>query len=362
MRLHRLVVTAFGPFSDRQEIDFGALSDAGLFLIQGQTGAGKTSVLDAVCFALYGQVPGVRNSARGLRSDHAAPGLPPSVELETTVRGRRLRVTRSPEWHRPKKRGEGLIKENAKVVLEEFEHGAWVALSTRVGEADDVIGTLLGMTAAQFCQVAMLPQGAFAGFLRADAKGRRELLERLFSAEVFTAVENWLGERRRDTGREADALRAGAASLAGRVAEAAGEPSPHESVALVPAPRPGSGSGSGEAPFTAQETLETVEALPAWARALGVEHTDLLALQEDLLSDASDLAVTARQALEQARDLEGLQQRHAEAVRRRDDLAERAEERADLASRLDAAARADRVVRLVREADSRRRQAERARA
>ncbi|RFU42579.1 SMC family ATPase, partial [Actinomadura logoneensis] len=228
MRLHRLVVTAFGPFSDRQEIDFGALSDAGLFLIQGQTGAGKTSVLDAVCFALYGQVPGVRNSARGLRSDHAAPGLAPSVQLETTVRGRRLRVTRSPEWHRPKKRGEGLTKENAKVVLEEYEHGGWVALSTRVGEADDVIGGLLGMTAAQFCQVAMLPQGAFAGFLRADAKGRRELLERLFAAEIFTAVENWLGERRRETGRAADGLRAAAGSIAGRIAEAAGEPSPHE--------------------------------------------------------------------------------------------------------------------------------------
>ncbi|MEV5576487.1 SMC family ATPase [Spirillospora sp. NPDC052269] len=358
MRLHRLVVTAFGPFSDRQEIDFGALSDAGLFLIQGQTGAGKTSVLDAVCFALYGQVPGVRNSARGLRSDHAAPELGPSVQLETTVRGRRLRVTRSPEWYRPKKRGEGLTKENAKVVLEELERGEWVALSTRVGEADDVIGSLLGMTAAQFCQVAMLPQGAFAGFLRADAKGRRELLERLFSAEVFTAVENWLGERRRDTGREADGLRAGAASIAGRIAEAAGEPSPHESVALVPAPR--SGAGSADVPFTAQETLETVEALPAWARALGVEHTDLLGLQQELLSDASDAAVVARQALDEARELAERQRRHAEAVRRRDALAERAEERADLAARLDAAARADRVVRLVREAGGRRRQAERA--
>ncbi|WP_026413467.1 AAA family ATPase [Actinomadura oligospora] len=363
MRLHRLVVTAFGPFSDRQEIDFGALSDAGLFLIQGQTGAGKTSVLDAVCFALYGQVPGVRNSARGLRSDHAAPDLGPSVQLETTVRGRRLRVTRSPEWHRPKKRGEGLTKENAKVVLEEFERGEWVALSTRVGEADDVIGALLGMTAAQFCQVAMLPQGAFAGFLRADAKGRRELLERLFSAEVFTAVENWLGERRRDTGREAEALRAGAASIAGRIAEAAGEPSPHESVALVPAPRSGSGSGpSGDVPFTAQESLETVEALPAWARALGVEHADLRRLQEELLSDASDVAVAARQALDEARELAERQRRHAEAVRRRDALAERAEERAALAARLDAASRADRVVRLVREADGRLRQAERARA
>lgn len=96
MRLHRLRITAFGPFSGTEEIDFDALSDAGLFLVQGRTGAGKTSILDAVCFALYGQVPGARNAAKGLRSDHAAPGTGPSVVLETTIRGRRLRITGRP--------------------------------------------------------------------------------------------------------------------------------------------------------------------------------------------------------------------------------------------------------------------------
>ncbi|CAO0833140.1 Rad50/SbcC-type AAA domain-containing protein OS=Streptomyces microflavus OX=1919 GN=Smic_06380 PE=4 SV=1 [Streptomyces microflavus] len=91
MRLHRLTLTAFGPFGTTQEVDFDALSSAGLFLLHGPTGAGKTSVLDAVCFALYGAVPGARQSPGAtLRSDHAPAGLPTEVQLELTVGGRRL--------------------------------------------------------------------------------------------------------------------------------------------------------------------------------------------------------------------------------------------------------------------------------
>ncbi|WP_131762168.1 AAA family ATPase, partial [Actinomadura fibrosa] len=213
MRLHRLELTAFGPFSATEEIDFDALSDAGLFLIQGRTGAGKTSVLDAVCFALYGQVPGARNAVKGLRSDHAPPTLAPRVVLETTVRGRRLRITRSPAWERPKLRGSGTTVEHAKVVLEEHERGEWVGLTTRLDEAGDLVSRLLGMNATQFCQVALLPQGEFAGFLRAGADERRKVLERLFATEVFTQVEKWLAERRAATGRAAAEPAAAAASL-----------------------------------------------------------------------------------------------------------------------------------------------------
>ncbi len=113
MRLHRLEVTAFGPFADTVSVDFDQLSDAGLFLLSGATGAGKTSVLDAVCFALYGDVPGDRGSARRLRCDQAAPGVAPRVELEVTLAGRRFRLERSPAWERPKKRGTGLTTEQA---------------------------------------------------------------------------------------------------------------------------------------------------------------------------------------------------------------------------------------------------------
>ncbi|WUI02298.1 SMC family ATPase [Spirillospora sp. NBC_00431] len=357
MRLHRLEISAFGPFAGTEEIDFDALSDAGLFLIQGRTGAGKTSVLDAVCFALYGQVPGVRNAVKGLRSDHAAPGAAPRVVLETTIRGRRLRVARSPAWERPKLRGSGTTTEHAKVVLEEFGHGAWTGLTTRLDEAGDLVSRLLGMTAVQFCQVALLPQGEFAGFLRAGADERRRVLERLFAAEVFTQVEKWLAERRAATGREAAELAAAASSIADRIAETTGAEPPHaepprEAAPVVPAPRrgePGAGP-SGE-----------VEALAAWAAELAGGHEDVRAAAGELRAEVAATLETARAALDDAKALADRRRRHAEAVARRDALRERAEDKSRMASRLDAAARADRVVPLVRAVEARHHEARRTR-
>src|SRR5687768_5706036 len=120
MRFHRLTITAFGPYADTQTIDFDELNEAGIFLLTGPTGAGKTSILDAICFALYGVVPGVRE-VKTLRSHHAAPGVAPEVVLEATIGDQRYRVRRSPEWQRPKKRGEGFTKENACATLTVIE-------------------------------------------------------------------------------------------------------------------------------------------------------------------------------------------------------------------------------------------------
>jgi exonuclease SbcC len=335
VRLHRLEIAAFGPFSGTEVIDFDALSDAGLFLVQGRTGAGKTSVLDAVCFALYGQVPGVRNAVKGLRSDHAPPGAGPRVVLETTIRGRRLRITRSPAWERPKLRGSGTTTEHAKVILEECEHGAWTGLTTRLDEAGDLVSRLLGMNAVQFCQVALLPQGEFAGFLRAGADERRRVLERLFAAEVFAQVEKWLADRRAATGREAAELGAAAAAEAARIAEAAGAAPPRGERPAVPRPRRGE---------PAAEPLAEVDVLPAWAAELAAGHADVRAAVERLRDEAAAALRAARAALEDGEDLARRRRAHAEALARRDALAEHAGERSRTASRLDAAARADRVV------------------
>ena len=235
MRLHRLEVAAFGPFSGTEEIDFDALSDAGLFLIQGRTGAGKTSILDAVCFALYGQVPGVRNAVKGLRSDHAAPGAGPRVVLETTIRGRRLRVTRSPAWERPKLRGSGTTTEHAKVILEEFERGGWTGLTTRLDEAGDLISRLLGMNAAQFCQVALLPQGEFATFLRAGDDQRRELLSKLFGTRLYDRITDELDGRRAEAVKDIEAAQVDVRACVAAAAEAAGLPT-EDAVALRDVP------------------------------------------------------------------------------------------------------------------------------
>ncbi|HSO64111.1 MAG TPA: SMC family ATPase, partial [Ornithinibacter sp.] len=222
MRVHRLEIEAFGPFAQRVVVDVDALSADGLFLIHGPTGSGKTSLLDAICFALYADVPGFR-SRRGLRSDHASPDAVPRVTLELTAGTRRLRLTRSPEFHRPKRRGTGLSKVQAGVTLEERTGGRWVALSTRHDEVADVVKDALGMGMAQFAKVVLLPQGEFAAFLRATPEDRREVLERLFDITGFSDVEAWLAETRRTAGADLDGARTTLAAVLARLEDVLAE-------------------------------------------------------------------------------------------------------------------------------------------
>src|SRR5215217_6911216 len=129
MRLHRLEMTAFGPYAGTEVLDFETLNEAGLFLLTGPTGAGKTTILDAVCFALYGVVPGERGT-RALRSDHAPAQRRPEVLLEATIGDRRYR-----EWRRPKRRGVGETRENACASLLEISaDGRERLLTSRIAE------------------------------------------------------------------------------------------------------------------------------------------------------------------------------------------------------------------------------------
>ncbi len=227
MRVHALEITAFGPFADTVRIDVDALSAQGLFLLTGPTGAGKTSVLDAICFGLYGRVPGARQQADRLRSDHAEPAAVPRVRLEVTLGGRRLRIVRSPRWQRPSARARaGQVAVQATVTVQERPPGGaeadgWVTLTTRIDEAQLLVDELLGMTLQQFTQVAMLPQGAFQDFLRSGTDERRVLLERLFGTARFRDVERWLVDRRQRLRVEAEAAEQAARSIADQVRGAA---------------------------------------------------------------------------------------------------------------------------------------------
>ncbi|GAA1860615.1 SMC family ATPase [Paeniglutamicibacter psychrophenolicus] len=222
MRVHSLELQAFGPFAKRATIDFDALSEAGIFLLNGETGAGKTSVLDGICYALYGSLPGVRTGSKSLRSDHAAPDAVPEVICEFSTGGRRFEVTRSPAWERPSARSKnGFTTAQAQSRLRERIDGTWVEKSTRNDEVGQLLTEVLGLDREQFTKVAMLPQGAFAAFLRAKDKDREDLLRSLFDTSDYAMTERILGERLNAARAEAEeAARARTTTLQSLVADA----------------------------------------------------------------------------------------------------------------------------------------------
>lgn len=331
MRLHRLRVTAFGPFGSPQEVDFDALSTAGLFLLHGATGAGKTSVLDAVCYALYGAVPGARQSPGAtLRSDHAAPDAVTEVLLELTVGGRRLEITRRPQQNRPKKRGTGFTTDKAQTWLREYDaEDGWQALSRSHQEVGEEIGQLIGMSREQFCQVVLLPQGDFAKFLRSDAEARGKLLGRLFDTGRFAAVEERLAELRRAAEQQVRGGDERLLALAQRMAQAAGDSADAREWPL-PDSRPGEPG--------------LAEAVLAWAAVARAGARERLAVAESALAAAESREAAARTALDDERRLAELQRGHADARRRADELAAAAPRRDAVRERLDRARKADLVA------------------
>ncbi|MBB5912566.1 exonuclease SbcC [Nocardia transvalensis] len=321
MRLHRLEMTAFGPFADTTAVDFDELGADGLFLLHGQTGAGKTTVLDAIAFALYGRVPGARGESKRLHSDHADPQTPPRVMLEATLGGRRLRLIRSPEFQRPKKRGTGWATEQASATLEWLD-GRGHNLS-RIPDIGDEVNRLLGMSADQFFQVVLLPQGDFARFLRADNEDREKLLEKLFDTERFGTAEQWLAQRRRESGADLEAQRQ----------------SIDRSVAQV-----GVAAGAG-----ATETVGPLEAVEWSQRLLATARTDLTTATAELERCQQDSTRTQAAAEEQRR-LQELRRRLTAARARLADHAARADHRTRLTTELDRARRAEPVAAALTEA------------
>ena len=214
MKPLRIVMQAFGPYATRQVIDFRQLGGRSLFLIHGQTGAGKTSILDAICFALYGESSGAAREPRTLRSDHANPDLPTEVVFDFSVGVERYRITRLPEQERPRKKGAGTTREPPEATLwrrsgvtNDADNGS--VMATQWMRVTEQVEQLLGFRCDQVRQVVMLPQYQFQRFLMANSTERQRILEVLFSTEFYRRIE--------------DALKQSAAEVRHRCEELAGQ-------------------------------------------------------------------------------------------------------------------------------------------
>jgi exonuclease SbcC len=203
---------AFGPYAGSQRLDFNDLGGEQFFLIHGPTGSGKTTILDAICFALYGASSGAEREAGAMRSDHADPAIPTEVTFEFAVGRQIYRVRRRPKQERPKKRGAGTTTDEPQAVLWWLTVGGdqkprETVLASQWGRVTEEVEGLLGFKSAQFRQVVMLPQGQFRQLLTADSRERQKILETLFHTEIYRIMEERLKEKAKTIGEESRDVR-----------------------------------------------------------------------------------------------------------------------------------------------------------
>ena len=189
MKPKKLTISAFGPYADRMDLDFTQLGGGGLYLITGDTGAGKTTIFDAITFALYGEASGEIRKGEMFRSKYAKPEVRTFVELTFTYRGKDYTVKRNPEYLRPKDRGQGMTTEKANAELIFPDERQPVTKSTEVTKA---VTQLLGLDQRQFRQIAMIAQGDFQKLLLAGTADRSEIFRKMFHTEIYQELQNRL--------------------------------------------------------------------------------------------------------------------------------------------------------------------------
>ena len=188
MRPLTLTVSAFGPYAGRVEIDMAQLGSSGLYLITGDTGAGKTTIFDAITFALYGEASGENRESTMLRSKYAAPETPTEVELTFLCRGKTYTIRRNPEYDRPAKRGGGVTVQKADAMLT-YPDGRVV---TKLRDVNTAVVELLGVDRRQFAQIAMIAQGDFLKLLLADTKDRQAIFREIFKTGYYQTLQEKL--------------------------------------------------------------------------------------------------------------------------------------------------------------------------
>lgn len=189
MKPINLTISAFGPYKNMVSIDFTKLGENGIFLITGDTGAGKTSIFDAISFAIFGEVSGSNRPIQSIRSDFADPDTETFVELEFLHKNKTYKILRNPSYEKPKKKGEGFTKKPADASLE-FED----KVVTGIKNVDTKIEEILGINAKQFKQIAMLAQGEFLKILFAESKDRTEIFRKIFDTNIYNLTAKKLKE------------------------------------------------------------------------------------------------------------------------------------------------------------------------
>jgi len=200
MQIVRLALEGIGPFTQRQVVDFEELSTGGLFLLEGPTGAGKSTIVDAIVFALYGDVASSESSKGRIVSTLLPDGVEPFVDLTIDTKHGLLRVLRVPEYERVKRRGSGKTTVKASIKLWKLADpdAEGTPVSVNIQEANDELSRAIGLTKSQFTQTVVLPHGQFATFLKAKPEDRRGILQDIFGTELYQRIANRLAEMATD--------------------------------------------------------------------------------------------------------------------------------------------------------------------
>ena len=194
MRPIRLELSAFGPYAGRTVVDFDKLGKSGIYLITGDTGAGKTTIFDGITYALYGEASGETRDSGMFRSKYAAPETPTEVTLTFLYRGKKYLVRRNPEYERPKSRGQGFTTQKAGVELT-LPNGK---VMTKNNEVRDKIQEILGIDRNQFTQIAMIAQGDFLKLLLADTRDRQAIFRQIFETKYYQIFQDKLRKETSD--------------------------------------------------------------------------------------------------------------------------------------------------------------------
>ena len=200
MRARKLTIQAFGPFAKTESINFDDLGEQALFLINGPTGAGKSSILDAICFALYGQTTGKDREASHMRCDFSAADLITEITLTFSIGNTWYKVERQPTQDRPKAKGDGVTTQQTKALIYQLanansEQEDQLLESKSATKTTAIIESITGLNVEQFRQVMVLPQGKFREFIMADSSSREAIFSKLFQTHIYKRLEDNLKQR-----------------------------------------------------------------------------------------------------------------------------------------------------------------------